>query len=340
MTIQTAVLIETLVALGAEVRWGQLQHLLHPGPRGRRGRGRPDGTPDGPAGRAGVRLEGRDARGVLVVHRPGARAGPASAGPNMILDDGGDATLLVHKGVEFEKAGAVPAPTADDSEEYAVVLELLAAASLATSRAGGPAIAEGIRGVTEETTTGVHRLYEMPRPARCCSRRSTSTTRSPSRSSTTSTAAGTAHRRHQPGHRRDDRRQGRRRLRLRRRRQGLRGVAARPGRPGRSSPRSTRSARCRRRWTASRSSRSTTSSTTADIFITTTGNKDIITADAHGPDEAQGHRRQHRPLRQRDRHGRPGRACRASRRSRSSRRSHEWTFADGHRSSCCPRAAC
>ena len=84
-------------------------------------------------------------------------------------------------------------------------------------------------------------------------------------------------RRHQPRHRRDDRGQGRGRLRLRRRRQGLRAVAARPGCARRSSPRSTRSARCRRRWRATRSRRSTTSSTTADIFVTTTGNMNVIT---------------------------------------------------------------
>jgi adenosylhomocysteinase len=85
---------------------------------------------------------------------------PDGAGPNMILDDGGDATLLVHKGVEFEKAGAVPATTEDDSEEYGVILELLRA-SLAEDPQRWTGIGAGIRGVTEETTTGVHRLYEM-----------------------------------------------------------------------------------------------------------------------------------------------------------------------------------
>ena len=102
MTIQTAVLIETLTALGAEVRWVLLQHLLDPGPRRRRGRRRPQRHARGPAGRAGLRLEGRDARGVLVVHRAGARW-PGGEGPNMILDDGGDATLLVHKGTRVRE---------------------------------------------------------------------------------------------------------------------------------------------------------------------------------------------------------------------------------------------
>ena len=81
-------------------------------------------------------------------------------GPNMILDDGGDATLLVHKGVEFEKAGAVPAASVTDSEEYAIVLGLLAR-SVAAEPSRFTAMAEGIRGVSEETTTGVHRLYEF-----------------------------------------------------------------------------------------------------------------------------------------------------------------------------------
>src|SRR6185503_1094021 len=81
-------------------------------------------------------------------------------GPNMILDDGGDATLLVHKGAEFEAAGAVPAPETADSEEYAVVLGVLQR-SLAADAQRWTRVAAGIKGVTEETTTGVHRLYEM-----------------------------------------------------------------------------------------------------------------------------------------------------------------------------------
>src|SRR5204863_3169790 len=85
-----------------------------------------------------------------------------ATGPNMILDDGGDVTLLVHKGAEYEAAGAVPAVTADDTEEYAVVLELLRR-SLAEDPTRWTRVAAGIKGVTEETTTGVHRLYEMHR---------------------------------------------------------------------------------------------------------------------------------------------------------------------------------
>src|SRR5690606_29688043 len=85
---------------------------------------------------------------------------PGHDGPNMILDDGGDATLLVHKGYEFEQAGAVPPVETADTEEYAVVLELLHR-SLAEDNRRWTRMAAGIRGVTEETTTGVHRLYEM-----------------------------------------------------------------------------------------------------------------------------------------------------------------------------------
>ena len=151
MTIQTAVLIETLVALGAEVRWASCNifstqdHAAAAIAAGRDSR---------------LRLEGRDARGVLVVHRAGARLANDGGGPNMILDDGGDATLLVHKGVEFEKAGRVPDPSTAPNEELAIVLVLLGR-SLAADPRRWTTLANGIKGVTEETTTGVHRLYEM-----------------------------------------------------------------------------------------------------------------------------------------------------------------------------------
>ena len=96
-------------------------------------------------------------------------------GPNMILDDGGDATLLVHKGVEYEAAGAVPAPATADNEEFRLILGLLNR-TLDEDPQRWTRVAADIKGVTEETTTGVHRLYQMPTRARCCSRRSTSTT--------------------------------------------------------------------------------------------------------------------------------------------------------------------
>ena len=167
MTIQTAVLIETLTALGAEVRWcscnifstqDHAAAAVAVGPRRHAGE---------PAGRARVRLEGRDARGVLVVHRTGAalaggRIDPtAPAGPNMILDDGGDATLLVHKGIEYERAGAVPDPARAPTPRSSASSSPLLTRSLAEDPQRWTRIGEGIKGVTEETTTGVHRLYQM-----------------------------------------------------------------------------------------------------------------------------------------------------------------------------------
>ena len=160
MTIQTAVLIETLVALGAEVRWASCNIFSTQDHAAAAVVVGPEGTRRRPQGRAGLRLEGRDARGVLVVHRAGAALARRAEGPNMILDDGGDATLLVHKGTEYEKAGEVPDPSTADTEEFEVVLQLLGR-TLAEDPKLWHRIGEGIKGVTEETTTGVHRLYQM-----------------------------------------------------------------------------------------------------------------------------------------------------------------------------------
>jgi adenosylhomocysteinase len=152
MTIQTAVLIETLVALGAEVRWCSCNIFS---------------TQDHAAAAIA-------AAGIPVYAWKGETLDeywwcteqvlnwPDGGGPNMILDDGGDATLIVHKGVEYEKAGAIPAPKADDSEEWQSILGLLAR-TFARNPQHWHGIAEGIRGVTEETTTGVKRLYQMHR---------------------------------------------------------------------------------------------------------------------------------------------------------------------------------
>ncbi|MFJ4865635.1 adenosylhomocysteinase [Streptomyces sp. NPDC088748] len=148
MTVQTAVLIETLVALGADVRWVSCNIYS---------------TQDHAAAAIA-------AAGIPVFAWKGetleeywwcteqALTWPGHAGPNMILDDGGDATLLVHKGVEYQKAGRVPDPSTADNEEMALVLDLLGRTSIDWTT-----LAAGIRGVTEETTTGVHRLYEMHR---------------------------------------------------------------------------------------------------------------------------------------------------------------------------------
>src|SRR5205085_3229758 len=91
---------------------------------------------------------------------PGRADPTGPLGPNQIVDDGGDATLLIHKGVEFEKAGKVPDAKADDSEEWVVILDLLRR-TLAASRDKWTKMAKDVQGVSEETTTGVHRLYEM-----------------------------------------------------------------------------------------------------------------------------------------------------------------------------------
>ncbi|MEU6880774.1 adenosylhomocysteinase [Streptomyces sp. NPDC046712] len=148
MTVQTAVLIETLVALGAQVRWVSCNIYS---------------TQDHAAAAIA-------AAGIPVFAWKGetleeywwcteqALTWPDAPGPNMILDDGGDATLLVHKGVEYQKAGSVPDPSTADNDELRVVLELLQRTTIDWA-----ALASEIRGVTEETTTGVHRLYEMHR---------------------------------------------------------------------------------------------------------------------------------------------------------------------------------
>jgi adenosylhomocysteinase len=163
MTIQTAVLIETLVALGAEVRWASCNIFSTQDHAAAAVVVGPDGTPEHPNGIPVFAWKGESlteywwcTQQMLRWPHPNGQ----SAGPNMILDDGGDATLLVHKGVEFEKAGAVPDTTDAESEEYAVILDVLRA-SLAEDPTRWTNIANGIKGVTEETTTGVHRLYQM-----------------------------------------------------------------------------------------------------------------------------------------------------------------------------------
>jgi adenosylhomocysteinase len=159
MTIQTAVLIETLIALGAEVRWASCNIFSTQDHAAAAVAVGPTGTPQAPAGPAVFAWKGETLAEYWQCTQR-ALLWPDGQGPNMLLDDGGDATLLVHRGAEFERAGAVPAGGADDSEEYTVVLDLLRK-SLAADGQRWTAVAAGIRGVTEETTTGVHRLYEM-----------------------------------------------------------------------------------------------------------------------------------------------------------------------------------
>jgi adenosylhomocysteinase len=159
MTIQTAVLIETLTALGAQVRWASCNIFSTQDHAAAAVAVGVDGTPDDPKGVPVYAWKGESLEEYWWCTEQVLRW-PGGEGPNLILDDGGDATLLVHKGVEFEKAGAVPDPSTADSEEYAVVLGVLTR-SLAEDAARWTQIANGIKGVSEETTTGVHRLIEM-----------------------------------------------------------------------------------------------------------------------------------------------------------------------------------
>jgi adenosylhomocysteinase len=159
MTIQTAVLIETLVALGAEVRWVSCNIFSTQDHAAAAVVVGPNGTPEDPQGVPVYAWKGETLPEYWWCTEQ-ALSWPGGDGPNMILDDGGDATLFVHKAAEYEKAGAVPSPAADDPEEWKVVLETLRR-SIAESPGKWTAVAERIKGVTEETTTGVHRLYEM-----------------------------------------------------------------------------------------------------------------------------------------------------------------------------------
>ena len=166
MTIQTAVLIETLVALGAEVRWASCNIFSTQDHAAAAVVVGPEGTPEDPRGVPVYAWKGETleeywwcAEQALRWPAPSPDGGDGD-GPNMILDDGGDATLLVHKGVQYERAGAVPDPTEEDSEEIQIVLATLQR-SLEEDPQRWTKIAAQIKGVTEETTTGVHRLYQF-----------------------------------------------------------------------------------------------------------------------------------------------------------------------------------
>jgi len=158
MTVQTAVLIETLVALGAEVRWASCNIFSTQDHAAAAIAVGPQGTPEEPRGVPVFAWKGESLEEYWWCTEQ-ALTWP-EGGPNMILDDGGDATLLVHKGVEYEKAGAVPDPQSAESEELQVVLETLQR-SLEADPQYWTTMAAAIQGVTEETTTGVHRLYQM-----------------------------------------------------------------------------------------------------------------------------------------------------------------------------------
>jgi adenosylhomocysteinase len=161
MTIQTAVLIETLVALGAQVRWASCNIFSTQDHAAAAVVVGPDGTPDDPRGVPVFAWKGETLEEYWWCTEQ-ALTWPDELGPNMLLDDGGDATLLVHKGAEVEAAGLVPESSDDDPEEWRVILGVLRA-SLTVDPLKWTKIAGQILGVTEETTTGVHRLYEMAR---------------------------------------------------------------------------------------------------------------------------------------------------------------------------------
>ncbi|WP_120003023.1 adenosylhomocysteinase [Nesterenkonia muleiensis] len=169
MTVQTAVLIETLVALGAEVRWASCNIFSTQDEAAAAVVVGPHGSADAPKGVPvfawkNETLEEYWWTASQIFAWPGADQDPAK-GANMILDDGGDATLLVHKGVEFEAAGAVPSPDPSDPEEYAIILETLRK-SLQENPQRWTGLAGQLKGVTEETTTGVNRLYQLAKEDR------------------------------------------------------------------------------------------------------------------------------------------------------------------------------
>ena len=159
MTIQTAVLIETLVDLGAEVRWASCNIFSTQDHAAAAVVVGPNGTTDKPTGIPCFAWKGETLEEYWWCTEQ-MLTWPDGSAPNMILDDGGDATMLVHKGAEFEKAGSVPAADAGASEEWQVFLALLER-SVAASKEKWTKIAAEIKGVSEETTTGVHRLYQM-----------------------------------------------------------------------------------------------------------------------------------------------------------------------------------
>jgi adenosylhomocysteinase len=160
MTIQTAVLIETLTTLGADVRWASCNIFSTQDHAAAAVVVGPNGTVDDPQGVPVYAWKGETLDEYWWCIEQTLRWPDEQGGPNMILDDGGDATLLVHKGTEYERAGAVPDPSTAESEEFAVILGVLQR-SLREDAERWTKIGEGIQGVTEETTTGVHRLYEM-----------------------------------------------------------------------------------------------------------------------------------------------------------------------------------
>src|SRR5436305_11237031 len=159
MTVQTAVLIETLVALGARVRWASCNIFSTQDHAAAAAVVGPDGTPEDPRGVPVYAWKGETLEEYWWCTEQALRW-PGESGPNMILDDGGDATLLVHLGARYEREGQSPDPESASNEEEKVILETLRR-TLEESPRKWTELGEGVVGVTEETTTGVGRLYQM-----------------------------------------------------------------------------------------------------------------------------------------------------------------------------------
>ena len=161
MTTQTAVLIETLAALGADVRWVSCNIFSTQDHAAAAIVVGPNGTPENPTGIPVFAWKGETLEEYWWCTEQ-MLTWPDGTGPDSIVDDGGDATLLIHMGVEYEAAGAVPSADVNDSDEYKIILETLRA-SVSAFPTKYTTMAQSIIGVTEETTTGVHRLYEFAR---------------------------------------------------------------------------------------------------------------------------------------------------------------------------------
>ncbi len=302
MTIQTAVLIETLTALGADVRWVSCNIFSTQDHAAAAVVVGPEGTVDAPNGVPVFAWKGETLEEYWWCTDQLFSFG--DEGPNMILDDGGDATLLVHKGVEFEKSGVVPEATDDDPEEWSVILDLLRG-SIGKQPDRFTTIASGYQ--------GRHRGDHHRRPPALPDARERRAAvpghqrqrlchqvevRQPLR------LPPQPHRRHQPRHRRDAGWQGRRRRRLRRGRQGLRPVPAWPGLP-RDHRRGRPDLRPAGRHGGLRGHDHRVRARQRRHLHHRHRQQGHHHRRAHGADEAQRHRRQHRPLRQRGRHRRP-----------------------------------
>ncbi len=306
MTVQTAVLIETLVALGAEVRWASCNIFSTQDHAAAAVVVGPDGTPEDPKGVPVFAWKGESLEDYWWCTEQALDWGDDDeGGPNMILDDGGDATMLVHKGVEYEKAGAVPDSSTADSEEFGVVLKRLGQ-GFAERPGRWTQIANGIRGVTEETTTGVHRLYEMEHSGELlfpAINVNDSVTKSKF-----DNKYGCRHSLIDGINRATDVLIGGKVAVVcgyRRRRQGLCGVAGRAGRTGRRH-RGRPDLRAAGGHGGLPGDDDRRRRPRCGHFHLGHRQQGRDHRRAHVEDEAPGDRRQHRPLRQRDRHGRPG----------------------------------